>query len=817
MGGINKMKIGFIGIGKLGKDAAEVMFDNGHNVIGYDVRTITESRFKITNSIKEVCEDREMIFVAVPTPHHPEYDGSKPTSHLEPKDFDYTIVKEVLTEINKYTTKNQLVVLISTVLPGTTRREFIPLVKNYRFIYNPYLIAMGTVKNDMINPEMIIIGTEDGKTNGDAKKLIEFYMTFVNKNVRVEVGTWDEAESIKIFYNTFISAKLSLVNMIQDVAEKNGNIDTDVVTGALEKSNYRITGKAYMKAGMGDGGPCHPRDNIALRYMANELNLGYDLFDSIMKSREIQAKNIAIKLVDMSIDYRLPIVIMGESYKIGVELYDGSFSRLVGYYLENEFSKKIKYDVIDEPSVFLLGHRHNFNILDFPEGSITLDPWRERHKENTIHYGKKKKTFNLVYNEWDESTNTPISNGLIYFNNNQFLISDGVSLLNHCNVQTGRNEFTTKKCRIDEVKRKPDENYYYVVNYHEPTSFIVDYVEEDGDEFILKSSENELINSEIKEMLRTCPNFYILLITEHEPTNEIEFIKILKYFELNNIPLSKVYCINNNSKLDEYKSKFESDINVYKINFLLYCKIRDLKDAGGCYFEPNKHGKFFLTFNKSLKPHRIALLNLLNNKNLLGDVNWSFVPTGNEKFDELFLKNVLDKDKIDFEFTKNLTYKLSDYERDIYTYDENNKDELSQTLTHFESFESYINSYVNITTESAFERQKNTIHISEKSFKPFFYYQFPIMVASQHHIKKMKELYDLDFFEDIVNHHYDDEPDHKKRLSMIVDEIERINNNKEIFIEFYRNNQDRFEKNKQKIINLLDFINKDYDFFKNLI
>lgn len=816
MGGINKMKIGFIGIGKLGKDAAEVMFDNGHDVIGYDVRTITESRFKITNSIKEVCEGREMIFVAVPTPHHPEYDGSKPTSHLEPKDFDYTIVKEVLTEINKYTTKNQLVVLISTVLPGTTRRDFIPLVENYRFIYNPYLIAMGTVKSDMINPEMIIIGTEDGKTTGDAEKLIDFYRTFVNKQTRIEVGTWDEAESIKIFYNTFISAKLSLVNMIQDVAEKNGNIDTDVVTRALERSDKRITGKAYMKAGMGDGGPCHPRDNIALRYMANELDLGYDLFDSIMKSREIQAKNIASKLVDMSIDYHLPIVIMGESYKINVDLYDGSFSRLVGYYVENVFNKEVNYDVMDTTAVFLLGHRYNFNIIDFPEGSVVLDPWRERHKEGTIHYGKKKKTFNLVYDVWDDLTNTPTPNGKKYFSRDN-VISDGISLLKHCIVQTQREEFTTKICRINEVKRKPNENYYYVVNYHEPTSFIVDYVEEVGDEFKLKSSENELINSEIKEMLKTCPNFYILLITEHEPTNEIEFVKILKYFELNNIDLNKVYCINNNSKLDEYKKKYDSSVNVYKINFLLYCKIRDLKDAGGCYFEPEKHGKFFVTFNKSLKPHRVGLLNLLSKEGLLNDINWSFVPPEDKNFDSNFLNNVLENGDINEIFLNGLDYKLSDYERDIYPLDENNKGQVSQTLTHIENFESYINSYVNITTESAFDRQQNTIHISEKSFKPFFYFQFPIMVASQHHIKKMKELYELDFFDDIINHSYDNEADHKVRLKMIINEIKRINDNKDLFVKFYRNNQDRFEKNKQKIIGLLDFINKDYDFFKSLI
>jgi hypothetical protein len=91
------------------------------------------------------------------------------------------------------------------------------------------------------------------------------------------------------------------------------------------------------------------------------------------------------------------------------------------------------------------------------------------------------------------------------------------------------------------------------------------------------------------------------------------------------------------------------------------------------------------------------------------------------------------------------------------------------------------------------------------------------MVASQHHIKKMKELYGLDFFDDIIDHSYDNEPNHKKRLKMIVKEIKRINDNKDLFVRFYRNNQDRFENNKQKTIGLLDFINKDYDFFKSLI
>jgi len=378
------MRIGFIGIGKLGKDAAEVMHDAGHDVLGYDIKPIHDCRIYQTTSLENVCKDREIIFIAVPTPHHPDYDGSQPTSHLEPKDFDYSIVKSVLKEINQYTTKEQLVVLISTVLPGTTRREFIPLVENYRFIYNPYLIAMGTVKEDMVKPEMVIIGTEDGTQTGDAKKLIEFYETFVNQNIRCEIGTWDDAEAIKIFYNTFISTKLSLVNMIMDVAEKNGNMNTDVVTGALERSNYRIMGPAYMKAGMGDGGGCHPRDNIALRWLAKDLDLGYDLFDAIMKSREEQAHNIAKKLKELHDENDLPIVILGESYKPGVLYTDGSYTKLIAHYLNYDW---LYYDQIVEPAIYLLGHRGVYNETIFPEGSIVLDPWRERKNNDTIYYG----------------------------------------------------------------------------------------------------------------------------------------------------------------------------------------------------------------------------------------------------------------------------------------------------------------------------------------------------------------------------------------------------------------------------------------------
>lgn len=405
------MNIGFIGVGKLGMPCAETISAKGHDVTGYDVVKRKSTKVRMYPSIKGAVQDRDIVFVAVPTPHDPEYDGRAPTAHLEPKDFDYSIVKEVLVEANKHMNQNQMLVLISTVLPGTVRRELEPLITNTRFVYNPYLIAMGSVAWDMVNPEMVMIGTEDGSKTGAAKQLVDFYKTIMENDPRYVVGTWDECECLKVFYNTFISAKIGLVNMIQDVAEKQGNINVDVVTDALAQSTMRIMGPQYMRAGMGDGGGCHPRDNIALRYMAEKLDLGYDLFDSIMNAREIQAKNIAELLIQESVENNIRIYIHGKAYKPDVEYLDGSYSILVGEFIKAAGFDPIYIDPLTGdnlqpkiPGVFLLAHsasttykytnNHSTDKLycKIPDGSVVVDPWRNyvNDKCKVIHYGNTR-------------------------------------------------------------------------------------------------------------------------------------------------------------------------------------------------------------------------------------------------------------------------------------------------------------------------------------------------------------------------------------------------------------------------------------------
>jgi UDPglucose 6-dehydrogenase len=405
-------KVGFIGLGKLGLTCAEVMA-NHYDVTGYDIYPRTSDKIKISETLEDAVVGKDIIFVAVQTPHDPIYDGSQPITHLANKDFDYTIVNQVLEEINTWMLPHQMVVLISTVLPGTTRRELREHIKFARFVYNPYLIAMGSVAWDMVNPEMVIIGTEDGSLDGDAQELKDFYAPLMENNPRYAIGTWDEAEAIKIFYNTFISTKIGLVNMIQDVAMKSGNINVDVVTDALSHSTIRIVSPKYMTAGMGDAGPCHPRDNIALRWLAEHLDLGYDIFDTVMHAREQQANNLAIFLDKLQKKHNLPIIIHGKAYKPDIDILDGSYSLLIASYLDQLNADYVYWDPLtgdrlDDsiPAIVLLAHNRQITYGytgELPEqqlyfklsgGSIVVDPWRtfttEAKNIEVIHYGNTR-------------------------------------------------------------------------------------------------------------------------------------------------------------------------------------------------------------------------------------------------------------------------------------------------------------------------------------------------------------------------------------------------------------------------------------------
>jgi UDPglucose 6-dehydrogenase len=187
---------------------------------------------------------------------------------------------------------------------------------------------------------------------------------------------------MKIFYNTFISNKIALVNMIQDVAHKLGNMDVDRVTQALAKSTKRIVSPAYMKAGMGDGGACHPRDNIALRWLAKELDLGYDMFESIMTAREQQAETMAKAILT----HGKNIWFSSDSYKPGTDLVDGSSSLLVQHYVKKHGGQLV--NGIDTP-VEVIVRVHESDEFTADDKTIIFDPWRTYPTaDNVVYFGK---------------------------------------------------------------------------------------------------------------------------------------------------------------------------------------------------------------------------------------------------------------------------------------------------------------------------------------------------------------------------------------------------------------------------------------------
>jgi len=379
-------KIGFIGLGKLGMPCSEAVAKKGFDVTGYDILPKSSSVITIKDSLKETIADRDIVFVSTPTPHEEGYDGRSPTSHLTVKDFNYDAVKKVLTQCNALMTEQQTLVLISTVLPGTTRRELAPLVTNTKLLYNPYLIAMGTVSWDMINPEMIMIGSKNGMSGTNCKirseMLASFYNAICDNSPRVEIGTYEDVEAMKVFFNTFISTKIAFSNMIQDVGHRLGHMDIDKVTQALSKCTVKLMSPAYMKPGMGDGGACHPRDNIALRWLAKELDLGYDMFETIMTAREKQAENMAMAILE----HGKQIYFSSDYYKPGTKQVDGSSSLLLQHYVEKHGGTIASG--VDTP-VDVIVRVHESDEVKADENTIIFDPWRTYpNAKNVVHYGK---------------------------------------------------------------------------------------------------------------------------------------------------------------------------------------------------------------------------------------------------------------------------------------------------------------------------------------------------------------------------------------------------------------------------------------------
>jgi UDPglucose 6-dehydrogenase len=414
------MKIGFIGLGKLGLPCALVIDSKGHQVFGYDinpdVKNYLDNReipyreegaqelLKNHNiswgSIEQVVQNSDIIFVPIQTPHHPKYEGVDRL--LEERiDFDYSYLKSGIKSLSEEVEKqgnDKTVIIISTVLPGTIRNEIKPLLTDkVKLCYNPFFIAMGTTVKDFTSPEFVLFGVDNDSAYETAN---EFYSTLHDKPVYK--CTIEEAEMIKVTYNTYITMKICLANTVMELSHKLSNVDCDNVMKGLFLANERLISSKYLIGGMGDGGGCHPRDNIALSWLARKVELSFDWYENLMICRENQTDWLSDLILENKSN--LPIVILGKTFKKETNLVVGSPSILLKNILAEKKHEVKMYDPwidveenppIDEPALFFIGTNHDL-FLDyaFPKGSIVIDPWRflkEQDGVKLIPVGNTKK------------------------------------------------------------------------------------------------------------------------------------------------------------------------------------------------------------------------------------------------------------------------------------------------------------------------------------------------------------------------------------------------------------------------------------------
>lgn len=333
-------------------------------------------------------------------------------------------------------------------------------------------------------------------------------------------------------------------------------------------------------------------------------------------------------------------------------------------------------------------------------------------------------------------------------------------------------------------------------------------------EFVKESDFSE----EFKSLVKNNPNIKVLFFNEYEPDNDLIVSSLELYLDSIGLNPSQFYLVNTNHNLQSTR------INTF-VTRLQHVFAASTLVRHGVEFKTERRFTFMM-HNRTVRPHRYGILCLLKKNGILEDTDWSLVRgwdfiknhLDNEGrsnlsfYQRVFEDTTIDSTKDEIDFFSKVEFKKSVLEEE-FDFNENERNVHNVDWNALFANNSYSESYFNITTETSFD--SDAIQITEKSFNPFYFLQFPIFVATPNHVKKLRELYDLDMFDDVIDHSYDAQYDHKKRMLMIIDEIKRIHANKHLFKELYPVLEQRFRKNRDKVLGIIDD-KTDYNFLKSL-
>ncbi len=287
------MRIGVVGLGYVGLVTAAVLSNKGNKVVGVDVakervKMLKEGQIPIfepglANKIEESGQNLKFssnysdlsecdaIFLCVPTPN------------IKGK-IDLNYVFEAAKNVSKYSHSSSLIIK-STVLPGTAKR--ISEITEMNVISNPEFTREGSAIYDTEHPNRIVIG---GKSVEIAKEIWEF------TGSHLLITTNENAELIKYASNAFLSVKISFINQIADLCERIPRTDVDVVAKGMGL-DHRI-GAEFLKAGLGYGGSCLPKDTVALLTFASENGIKLSIIKSAVEYNKNRVHDLVERIVE---------------------------------------------------------------------------------------------------------------------------------------------------------------------------------------------------------------------------------------------------------------------------------------------------------------------------------------------------------------------------------------------------------------------------------------------------------------------------------------------------------------------------------------
>ena len=274
------MKVSIIGVGKLGLCFALTLEKAGYDILGCDIgenyvkslnyktfisdepgvnKLLAESeKFSATTNLSEAVEHSNVLFLLVATPS------------LSNGEYDHSQIENVSDELIKLgrASSTKHLIVGCTTMPGYCDSVQKKLKNhNYTVSYNPEFIAQGTIINNQLNPDMVLIG-EGSQAAGDIIESI--YVKQTINEPKIHRMSRIEAEICKLSLNCFLTTKIAFANMVGDITLRAGGVPTKVLSAI--GSDSRI-GKKYLKYGYGYGGPCFPRDNRALAIYANTKDI----------------------------------------------------------------------------------------------------------------------------------------------------------------------------------------------------------------------------------------------------------------------------------------------------------------------------------------------------------------------------------------------------------------------------------------------------------------------------------------------------------------------------------------------------------------